>query len=66
MLPEDLLRQASKRLGVACLVAMGLWVINILIFRLVVTFFVWMPGEGLRVPGWSLDLIALVMFVISV
>ena len=34
MLPEDLLRQASKRLGVACLVATGLWVTNIVLFRL--------------------------------
>jgi tRNA A-37 threonylcarbamoyl transferase component Bud32 len=66
MLPDDLLRQASKRLGVACLVATGLWVINILIFRLVVPFFGWMPGEGHRVPGWSLELVALVIVAISI
>jgi serine/threonine-protein kinase len=66
MLPEDLLRQASKRLGVACLVAMGLWLINIIIFRLVVPFFGWMPGEGHRVPGWSLELVALIIVVISI
>jgi serine/threonine-protein kinase len=66
MLPEDLLRQASKRLGVACLVATGLWLINILIFRLVVPLFGWMPGESHRVPGWSLEILALIVVAISI
>ena len=66
MLPDDLLRQASKRLGVACLVAMGLWVINIVIFRLVEPVFGWMSGADRRVPGWSLELVALVLVAISV
>jgi serine/threonine-protein kinase len=66
MLPEDLLRQASKRLGVACLVATGLWVTNIVIFRLLEPVFGWMPMEGHRMPGWSLELVALVIVAISV
>jgi serine/threonine-protein kinase len=66
MLPEDLLRQASQRLGVACLVAMGLWLINIVIFRLIEPLFGWMPMEGHRMPGWSLELVALVIVALSV
>jgi eukaryotic-like serine/threonine-protein kinase len=65
MLPDDLLRQASKRLGVACIVAMGLWVSNIVIFRLVEPIFGWLPPEGHRMPGWSLEVIALVIVAIS-
>jgi serine/threonine-protein kinase len=54
VLPDDLLRQASRRLGVACLVAMGLWISNILVFRLVVPLG-WMPTEGHVIPGISLE-----------
>jgi serine/threonine-protein kinase len=34
-LPEDLLRQASRRLGIACLVIAGLWIANLLLAHVI-------------------------------
>jgi serine/threonine-protein kinase len=65
VLPEDLLRQASRRLGVACLVAMGLWVSNLLVFRLVVPFFGWTPTPGHVIPGISFEIVVAIFVAIS-
>jgi eukaryotic-like serine/threonine-protein kinase len=46
-LPEDLLRQASRRLGIICLVIAGLWIANLLMAHLIQPAPVAMPDTAI-------------------
>ena len=47
-LPEDLLRQASRRVAILALVGIGLWVVNFVIFRYVPGLIGWTGGDVVR------------------
>ena len=63
-LPEDLLRQASRRLSILGLVGMGLWLVPLLIARLVPGLIGWTGRDILPAPG-QLDVVVLIMVAIS-
>ncbi|HEY8196839.1 MAG TPA: serine/threonine-protein kinase [Gemmatimonadales bacterium] len=46
-LPEDLLRQASRRLGIACLIIAGLWIANLLMAHVIQPAPVKMPDVAI-------------------
>ncbi|MEP7324398.1 MAG: serine/threonine-protein kinase [Gemmatimonadota bacterium] len=62
-LPEDLLRQASRRLGVVCLVGVGLWVVNLLVFQVIRRWLGWTGRDVIR-SDFAFDV--LVAFLVAV
>jgi serine/threonine-protein kinase len=63
-IPEDLLRDASRRLGIMALVGAALWVLGITFGHLIDAL---SPPAGWRWPGWSaIDVIALTAVGVSV
>ncbi len=64
-LPDDLLRQASRRLGIVSLVGMALWISNIVAFRLAFPYFGFTPVYGQTVGGISLEVVGGTVVLVS-
>jgi tRNA A-37 threonylcarbamoyl transferase component Bud32 len=56
MLPDDLLRQASGRFRLICLIGIGLWAANLLVFHVVATALGWMSRD--QVDSGQIDIAA--------
>lgn len=63
-LPQDLLRQASRRVAILSLVGIGLWVVNLIIFRVVPGLIGWTGQDVIRNQR-DLDIVVLAMVALS-
>ena len=62
-LPEDLLRQASRRFRLICLIGIALWAVNLFIFRIVAPALGWMGRD--EIDAGKIDIVVAILIAIS-
>ncbi|HEV8123187.1 MAG TPA: serine/threonine-protein kinase [Gemmatimonadales bacterium] len=63
-LPQDVLQQASRRLAIVSLVGLGLWLVNLFVFRVVPRLIGW-TGRDLNPNPGEMNVIVVIMVAVS-
>jgi hypothetical protein len=63
-LPQDVLQQASRRLAIVSLVGLGLWLVNLFVYRVVPGLIGW-TGRDLNPNPGEMNVIVIIMVAVS-